>query len=86
MTKWIKVRTQKPCTQCGECCKQWPCNLAGGHNPCLALRANKDGTYSCLLVERNIPNVREYLLVGYGCGATLIPAGFKRKVLDRMLK
>ena len=70
--RWRVAGTDQQCTRCGECCRQLPCSLAGGHNPCMALR-EKDGVYSCRLVEMRIPDVAELLLVGKGCGATVVP-------------
>lgn len=75
--KWAIAGTDKPCSRCGDCCKQMPCSLGG--NPCFALRSNDNGSYSCGLVELGIPGVREYLLIGLGCGATMIPAKFQKR-------
>lgn len=75
---WRIVKTDDPCTGCGECCLTLPCSLAAGHNPCIAL-LHHDGRYWCGLVELNISDVREYLLIGCGCGATMVPKGKNTK-------
>ncbi len=76
--QWVEAGTEDPCTGCGDCCKQLPCPLAGGHNPCLALRYH-DRRYWCGLVELGIPDVSDYLLIGRGCGATMVPRIFAER-------
>jgi hypothetical protein len=75
---WEIAPTDKSCTGCGHCCQQLPCNLAGGHNPCIALQ-HHDGRYWCGLVELDLEGVREHLLVGRGCGATIIPTKLRKR-------
>jgi hypothetical protein len=70
---WVAAYTKKPCTGCGDCCKQRPCGLLVDRAPCPALYFTF-GRYWCRLVEAKGP--RE-LLIGYGCGATFIPKVFK---------
>lgn len=70
---WTAVGTDKPCTGCGHCCKQLPCGLAPG-NPCAALYY-RDGRYWCALVDN--PGARDELLIGRGCGATMVPSRFR---------
>lgn len=75
---WETAPTDKPCTGCGHCCQQLPCGLAGDHRPCSAL-VHHDGRYRCSLVERETPDAREQLLIGLGCGATIIPTKLRKK-------
>jgi len=63
----LYVKPKKRCVQCGGCCLEEPCELAGGHDPCIALHRRDDGTYTCKLIELNLLGVREYLGVGLGC-------------------
>ncbi len=81
--RWVLVETDEPCVQCGHCCLQFPCDLAAGHNPCLALE-QRDGRYYCRLMELSwaevADEVKEHLLVGKGCGATYMPKGLREKI------
>jgi len=70
---WEILPTDTPCRRCGQCCIDFPCPLAGRHDPCLALEQQSDGRYACKLVDQGIPGVAECLLIGQGCGATLVP-------------
>lgn len=79
---WEVAGTDEPCVGCGHCCQQLPCHLAAGHNPCIALQ-HHDGRYWCGLVELGIPGVREQLLVGLGCGATVVPTTLRKKYGNR---
>jgi len=79
--EWRVAGTDVPCSRCGECCRQLPCSLAGDDDPCLALHED-DGVYSCRLVDVDIPGVAELLLIGLGCGATVVPACLL-KVVDQ---
>jgi hypothetical protein len=76
---WVVVGTDDPCTGCGHCCQQMPCELGSGR-PCVEL-VYRDGRHWCGLVLRS-QVARERLLIGCGCGATYMPEALRERTVD----